>query len=192
MRIMFVCDGNVCRSALCEYLMNEAAAELGLTDVTAASCGLLRLDGIPMDERYVRLLAERGVDASAHTSTPFAPRLMTDADLILTFTDRQLDDILSYAPAASRKAYLLDDFANLCDACAATGELTANALGAAAGAGERLQAVLLAAPFKRPLLPKPQDITDPHRRDDAVYAEVASMLTDRVRRIALALSGAAA
>lgn len=192
MRIMFVCDGNVCRSALCEYLMAGEAARRGLTDVTVAGCSLLRLDGVPMDEHYVRLLAEQGVDASAHTSTPFTPRLMTDADLILTFTDRQLDDILSYAPAAARKAYLLDDFANLCDACASAGEITADALGATAGAEDRLQAVLMAAPFKRPLLPKPQDITDPHRRDDAVYAEVASLLVERVRRIASALSGAAA
>ncbi|MBT1180860.1 hypothetical protein JS531_02500 [Bifidobacterium sp. CP2] len=189
MRVLFVCHGNVCRSALAEYLLRDALHARGVaaSAVTVSSCGLLRLDGYPMDERYVRLLAARDVDGTVHRSTPFSPALALDADLTLVFTRDQADELLGYAPAVARRTFLLDDFANLCAACVRDGDLED-----VASPDDRLRAMLLAAPFKRPLLPRTQDIQDPHRQSDEVYAQVADEIAARVAVVADALAGAAA
>lgn len=193
MHILFVCDGNVCRSALSEYLLRAALHARGVTaangGVTVSSCGLLRLDGYAMDDHYISFLASRGIDGRAHASTPFSPELATGADLTIVFTEAQSDELLGYAPAAARRTYLMDDFANLCAACMADGDVPS---GPSASPDERLQAMLLAAPFKRPLLPRPHDIRDPHRRDDAVYAQVADEIAAHVDVIADALAGSVA
>lgn len=195
MHILFVCHGNVCRSALSEYLLRDALRARGVTEhtpggVTVSSCGLLRLDGLAMDDHYVDLLAARGIDGTPHRSTPFTPALAKAADLTIVFTEEQLDELLGYAPAAARTTYLMDDFANLCAACMADGDLPGGGT-AAVNPDERLQSILLAAPFKRPLLPRPHDIRDPHRRDDTVYAQVADEIVSRIDVIADALAGAA-
>lgn len=195
MRVLFICSGNICRSALAEYLMRDALRARGAGDVLVSSCGLLRLDGYPMDDHYVALLQRQGIDATVHRSTPFETSLVDDADLILTFTSQHLGAILDRAPRAARKAYLVDDFANLCDACRADGTVPAGTTsggGSAADAAaieQRLDAIVMAEPFKRPVMARAHEITDPHRRSAVTYQMVAEAITDCVRRIADTLTG---
>lgn len=184
MNILFVCRGNVCRSAYAEYVLRAELRRLDAAGVTVSSRGLLSLDDAPMDPRYARRLAGMGIDASGHRSRPLDGTAVWDADLILVFTRQQLDDVIDRDLAAYGKTYLLDDLANLCAACAD-----------AAGAddvptpGERLQAVIAMEPFTRPTLPRPHDIEDPYRREDTVYDAVAAGIDRRVRTLASTLAG---
>jgi protein-tyrosine phosphatase len=61
-RVLFVCEGNICRSAMAEWLANHT-----LPGVRAESAGFRR--GEPMTPHSVTLLRERaGIDASSHRS----------------------------------------------------------------------------------------------------------------------------
>jgi protein-tyrosine phosphatase len=62
-RVLFVCEGNICRSPMAEWLANAT-----LPGVRAASAGL-KPGGKPMTPHSLTVLKERlGVDASAHAS----------------------------------------------------------------------------------------------------------------------------
>ncbi|MBM6699626.1 hypothetical protein H7U32_04715 [Bifidobacterium pullorum subsp. saeculare] len=177
MRVLFVCHGNICRSALAEYLL-RAALPAG-ADVEVASRGLLDIGPRTMDPQYLDWLAARGIDASGHHAAQVSGQDVSDAGLILLFTDQQLSELCERFPTASRKTWLLTDFAALAQRCLADGDLAS-----AATPGRRLAAIAECAPFKRPFLPHPQDIEDPHHESAQLYADVAARIDGAVSAIA--------
>ncbi len=62
-RLVFVCKGNICRSAYAEAV----AKGLGLD---SASCGVDTSSGMPANQDAVRVAALRGYDLSHHATTP--------------------------------------------------------------------------------------------------------------------------
>jgi protein-tyrosine phosphatase len=61
-RILFVCEGNICRSAMAEWLANAT-----LPDVRAESAGFR--GGEPMTRHSITLMRDlAGIDASSHVS----------------------------------------------------------------------------------------------------------------------------
>lgn len=76
-RILFVCEGNICRSAMAEWLANHT-----LPGVRAESAGFRR--GEPMTRHSVTLLRERaGIDASSHVSRNVAEVAAEQFDVIV-------------------------------------------------------------------------------------------------------------
>ena len=178
MRIMFVCHGNVCRSALSEYLLRDA-----LPNATVTSSGLLYLEGHPMEQHYVRELASRHIDGTPHKSRHIDDAMVDGNDVILVFTDAQLSEILQEYPMAARKTYLIDDFANLAHACLSDGDFAQ-----ATTLGERFEIMQMNEPFKRPTLPRAKEIEDPYGGTNALYTEVAQTIEADIRTIADALT----
>ncbi|OZG61314.1 protein-tyrosine-phosphatase [Bifidobacterium lemurum] len=181
MHVLFVCRGNICRSALSEYLFRDSCGQFA----SVSSAGLLHLAPSPMDPHYLRLLTYRGIDASAHRSTPFAPDMANQADVILVFTDSQLGKLLEWSPSAAHKTFLLDDFANLADACVRDGDLES---AIPSTPENRLATIIANAPFKRPTLPRPQDIPDPFGHSADSYRTCAEHIIRAVDVIAQALT----
>ena len=62
-RLVFVCSGNICRSAYAEAL----AKSLGL--VNAVSCGLNTKNDLPADESAIQAAMVRGIDLAKHRTT---------------------------------------------------------------------------------------------------------------------------
>ena len=178
MRIMFVCHGNVCRSALSEYLLRDA-----LPNVTVTSSGLLYFEGHPMERHYVRELASHHIDGTPHRSRHITDAMVDGNNAILVFTDAQLSELLQEYPMAARKTYLIDDFANLAHACLSDGDFAQ-----AATIGERFEIMQMNEPFKRPTLPRAKEIEDPYGGTDALYTEVAQAIEANIRTIADALN----
>ncbi len=85
-RVVFVCKGNICRSAFSEVL----AAGLGMT---AVSCGVDTQKGFPADKDAVRIAAERGVDLSAHATTPIQALEVMPGDLFVAMEPWHIERI---------------------------------------------------------------------------------------------------
>lgn len=62
-RILFVCEGNISRSPMAEWLANHT-----LDAACAESAGILKLGGKPLAQHSLSILRELGIDASSHTS----------------------------------------------------------------------------------------------------------------------------
>ena len=83
-RLVFVCKGNICRSAYAEAF----AKSLGLT---AISCGIDTEDGKPADSRAIITAAARGVDLRKHSTSRVQSLTLHKQDLIVAMEPSQLE-----------------------------------------------------------------------------------------------------
>lgn len=75
-RLVFVCKGNICRSAYAEAV----ARSLG---IAAVSCGLNAIDGAPADEVAVNSARKRGYSLDSHRTTPVLRLDLNSSDLLV-------------------------------------------------------------------------------------------------------------
>lgn len=110
MRILFVCTGNTCRSALADALARKVIVERGLSDVEVLSAGTSAWDGAPASDGALLVGMERNLDLSQHRSQTLTRELVRDADLVLAMGPHHLERI--EALGGGGKAHLLTDFAS--------------------------------------------------------------------------------
>lgn len=84
MRVLFVCAGNICRSAMAEFFFRHIAeSRPGLNHVEVASAGTIALDGNrPLSPCVTVMREEFGIDMSSHRARRIRDDL--EAELILT------------------------------------------------------------------------------------------------------------
>jgi len=83
-RVLFVCDGNTCRSPMAEAV----ARHLLGGSIEVASAGLDADDGAAATKDAVRAMKERGLDISAHRSRSLSALNLLDFDLLVALTPR--------------------------------------------------------------------------------------------------------
>lgn len=103
--IVFVCTGNICRSAMAEHLLRHWAAQRGL-ELTVSSCGTAAESWYRMPEPARRLLAEEGVPPFEHKARLAARATLREADLILAMTRGHLAHLNDQFPEFSRRTRL--------------------------------------------------------------------------------------
>jgi protein-tyrosine phosphatase len=169
-RVLFVCEGNICRSPAAELLLrNGLGAGNG---VAVASAGLAARVGEPVDEPVRRLLAARGLDADV-VAQQLVPDLVRSADVVLTMTAAQRAAVVSRVPAAVRRTFVLREFAALAR--------LAGPLAATDPAGRT--AALVEGAGRTRALRGPlgdDDVPDPYRRGDEAHARALELITGAV------------
>jgi len=103
-RILVVCIGNICRSPTAENLLRKA---LEPSDIVVSSAGLQALKNSPIEATALRVLEEHGHVTKAHKATQLTSASINESDLILVMEHQHINAILSMAPAARGKIFLL-------------------------------------------------------------------------------------
>jgi len=111
--LVIVCTANRTRSAyFAEYLRNylkkyrpEALKKLKIT-----SAGTKAVSGGRPNDVVALLARNNGFSLRGHTADPLNPKLVKDADLILTMEQVHKDDILKKYPEADRKVFRLMEY----------------------------------------------------------------------------------
>jgi len=85
-RLVFVCKGNICRSAYAEAL----ARSLGVESV---SCGLHTRLGLPANERAIQTASLRGVDLKTHRTMPIENFRLRKNDLFIVMEPWQAEHL---------------------------------------------------------------------------------------------------
>lgn len=85
-RLVFVCRGNICRSAYADAV----ARSLGVGSI---SCGIETQTGLPANSDAIRAAAEKGVDLSSHKTTPIQSLTFQHSDLFIVMEPWQIEYI---------------------------------------------------------------------------------------------------
>lgn len=83
-RLVFVCKGNICRSAYAEVF----ARSLG---IEAVSCGIDTQNGLPANADAIEAAQARGKDLTGHKTTPFKALQPEKGDLFLAMEPWQAE-----------------------------------------------------------------------------------------------------
>ncbi|MGY4102667.1 arsenate reductase/protein-tyrosine-phosphatase family protein [Nocardia sp. R16R-3T] len=107
MHVLFVCNGNVCRSVIAERLTRAVAAEYNLPRLTAESAGTRALVGFPIEPLAARTIEGLGADADHFRARKLKPELIDRADLVLAMTEQLRDQAAQMALGAGPRTFTL-------------------------------------------------------------------------------------
>ena len=106
MKILFLCDGNTCRSPLAEAILNKKAKEKNLS-LSAESAGLGAMSGDESGAGCIYAAEALGLDLKAHRSRPFSHYMTDGSDLFVVMNNEQKKALSSYI--SEEKIYVLCD-----------------------------------------------------------------------------------
>jgi len=109
-KILFVCTGNICRSAMAEKLFRNTLLENGIETVAVRSAGVAAQAGFPVSPRSMEALKLFRVDGAGHASRPLEDDDVDWADLILTMDKGHQMNVADRFPRSVGKVYLLKSF----------------------------------------------------------------------------------
>jgi protein-tyrosine-phosphatase len=112
MRVLFVCDGNICRSPLAAAYLRHAAERAGLGDLAADSAGLLGIEGSPAAEFSIEVAREAGLDLTPHRSRGVSAADLRSADWVFGMTSAHLAALARRFPAGTERRLLIRAFEN--------------------------------------------------------------------------------
>lgn len=110
MKILFVCTGNSCRSVMAEFLLARAAADRGLKDWEARSCGVAAERYFPIPGGVHKALGERGITVE-HTPQLVTRDLLRWADAVLCMTRGHKEVLLDEYPEFTSKLHSFGEYA---------------------------------------------------------------------------------
>lgn len=106
--IVFVCKGNICRSAFAE---NYLASILPLDTLVIESCGLEVDQAVLSPPEAVNAAGKLGINLSSHLSRGFENCDLQNADLIVPMEYTHMNQLINAHPEYKIKLKLLRDFA---------------------------------------------------------------------------------
>jgi len=109
-RVLMVCTGNTCRSPLAEGIL-KALVPADAPAIRVSSAGTAGFGGAPATGLARQVARSHEVDISGHRSSALERRALDEADLVLAMTGEHEDDVLSLAPDARKRTFLLSEFA---------------------------------------------------------------------------------
>jgi protein-tyrosine phosphatase len=103
-RILIVCTGNICRSPMAEVLLRQRLRERRPSAVVE-SAGISALVGHPADPLAQELMANRGLDLSAHRARQLSPELMRLFELVLVMEAGQQRAVEALDPTSRGRVH---------------------------------------------------------------------------------------
>lgn len=112
-RILLICTGNTCRSAMAAPLLQKMLQEeLGdnWSGGVILSAGLAAFSGAPASKEAREVMSEEGIDLSAHQARILTRQEIDEADLVIVMTLAHKEAVLREYPSAGKKVFALGEF----------------------------------------------------------------------------------
>lgn len=112
MKIMFICTGNICRSAMAEGMMKKLIKENNI-DAEVYSCGIYAETGNGPTYNAQEAASEYGADISNHRATNIRDSKIEEMDIILCATISHKQSVLYLHPELEGKVFTMKEYAKL-------------------------------------------------------------------------------
>ena len=110
MKIMFICTGNRCRSAMAHKIAEKKVKEQN-KNIQVYSCGIWAQDGdIPTYEGRT-VMQDYGIDLSTHRATNIKNSNIKDMDVILCATINHKLNVIAMYPELKNKVFTMKEYA---------------------------------------------------------------------------------
>lgn len=111
MKVLFVCTGNTCRSAMCEAYFNSLSRKNGTEErLCAQSAGTDAWDGDESSPFTRTALAPYHTDIADHSARRLTRKMLEESDWIVPMTASHKTRILRLLPEAAGRVHLLGEF----------------------------------------------------------------------------------
>ena len=183
--ILTVCSGNICRSPLAEQLLRVGLA--AWPEVTHGSAGTIGLTGHAMPDEAADLSRHFGGDPLGHAARVLTAEHLSEANLVFAMSREHRRAIVELFPKAIRYTFTIREFARLVSGVT-DGDLEEAAALPLDHVVSRFSTLVGFAASQRGLVSPPEspdddDVVDPYRRSEAVYAESARQLVPAVNDV---------
>ena len=113
MNIMFVCTGNICRSAMAHHLLEKRLKDLKIENVKVYSCGVHAYNGeeSTWEAKYI-MRNYYDVDLENHRATNIRNSDIRNMNLILCATKSHKEDVLELYPELQEKVFTMKEYVN--------------------------------------------------------------------------------
>lgn len=102
--VVFVCTGNICRSAFAACYFGASPAT---REVDVVSAGTMAVVGHAIDASFSGLAADLGLDARGHRSRQLNGRILKKADILIVFAPEHHDWIFANYPESADRVLAL-------------------------------------------------------------------------------------
>lgn len=110
-RIMFICTGNICRSAMADGLMKKLAKDNN-KEIEVYSCGIFAEDGDMPTFNAMEAIKEYDVDLKLHRATNIRNSKIEDMDIILCATVSHKNNVINMYPNLKDKIFTIKEYAD--------------------------------------------------------------------------------
>ena len=183
--ILTVCSGNICRSPLAEQLLRSGLAHW--PEVTLGSAGTIGLTGRAMPHEAADLSRHFGGDPTGHVARVLTAEHLSTVNLVFAMSREHRRAIVELVPRAIRYTFTIREFARLVNGVTDDDLDEAAALPLDDVVGRFSTLVGFAASQRGavgpPATADDDDVVDPYRRSDEVYAESARQLIPAVNDV---------
>jgi protein-tyrosine phosphatase len=161
---------------MAEQILIEKAAKAKLP-IAVSSAGVMAMTGDPMTPQSADAMVKRGFTPTHHTSQDLTPKILEEADLVLTATLEHRGELARMLPKASKYSFTIDEFARLTSFLSADPEFQEEFKKKPRETREQyLRRAIQEAVLLRGMVPTnldPKDVVDPYGESVEVYNQVA-------------------
>lgn len=177
--ILFVCTGNICRSATALQMLDHKVTN---PRVTLNSAGTYALNNADMPPQAKQILDEYRIKTTTHRSKQLTKEQLENSQLVLTATADHKSDVVKTLVKANRYTYTLLEFADLIDFINDPGESDFEIETTPTTLEEKLHLISTARGYINSN--KDRDIPDPFTKDITDYRHVGDLINTATDTIA--------
>lgn len=109
MKIMFICTGNICRSAMAHVMLEKRAKEEN-KNIEVYSCGVFAQNGDRSTNEAIEVMKEYGINLENHRATNIRNSDIEQMDIILCATTAHKNNVINMYPNLEENIFTMKEY----------------------------------------------------------------------------------